>query len=119
MAVAYLLTPDQHRQRDRDSALADVIRLTVSEMGLPADVEPDYWQAVRVRLETLLELADAAVAARLEYEALDRRIDRHVQGHYLCPCNRTCEVYSRLNARLRHLQRRADRAVQILLGGRL
>lgn len=118
MAVSYLLTPDQRRLRNRDAALTDAISLTVSEMGLPANAEDQMWADVRRVIDSVLDMADAAVAARVEFEAVDRRLDRHVKKlHHLCPCNRTCPDYHALDQRRGLLQRRADRAMRSLLGG--
>jgi hypothetical protein len=118
MAVSYLLTTEQRRLRDRDAALSDAVRLTVSEMGLPADAEPDYWQAIRRRCELVLEMADAAVAARVALEANEARLERHVIWHRHCPCNKTCAEYTRLDRERVALQREADQRFRILLGGR-
>ena len=117
-AAVYLLTTEQKRLRDRDAALSDAVRLTVSEMGLPVDAEPDYWAAVRRRCELVLEQADAAVAARVAVDANEARLERHVTWHRNCPCNKTCPEYTRLTHEGVRLQRDADHRFRILLGGR-
>ncbi len=118
MAVSYLLTPDQRRQRDRDDALAEALATTVYERGLSAATEAEYWQAARRELDRVMERTDAAVAARVALEAHDQRIDRHMQQHRTCVLRQECSVYRSLVRQYCRLQRESDQRIRELLGGR-
>ena len=116
-AVAYLLTPDQRRQRDRDAALADLVRHIVPQHGLDANAELDLWRATRVRIEQIVELAEAAVSAQIEFAAHDQRLDQHLRDHYECILSLRCPEYDRMDREFGRLQRERDRRMRALLGG--
>lgn len=104
----------------RDHLVRDLVSLIVSEAGLSPQAEQEMRRALTARLDPVLALADSAVAARVELEAVDRRLDRHVQTHDLCRIGvvQGCWALADLQRTRERLQRRADREMHALLGGR-
>lgn len=122
-AVAYLPTPEWKRLADRRDAIAKAVRLIVPTDGLSSDVEPSYWQAVRRRMDILVEQADAAMLARQEFEAHDERINQHVRTFHTgafasyCPCNKTCPTFMQMDRKRERLLRASDELFEVLQGG--
>lgn len=105
---------------DRDYYLRELIAAVVGQAGLSPQAESEMRRALRARLDPLLDLADSAVAARVELEAVDRRLDRHVQTHDLCRIGvvQGCWAWRNLQITPERLQRRADREMRRLMGSR-
>lgn len=105
-------------QADRDDALAEVMTYTCGRYDLPADAERDIRGAAMRLIEPILQLADHATVARVELEAIDRRLDNHVQhDHPECTAQRRCWRYTMLQIRRRKLQAAYDAAFRDLLRG--
>lgn len=104
----------------RDHYVRELVSLVVGNAGLSHEAEQEMRRALTARLDPVLALADSAVAARVELEAVDRRLDRHVQTHDLCRIGvvQGCWVLTDLQRTRERLQRRADREMRALLGGR-
>ena len=104
----------------RDHLVQELAALTVGSYGLPPDVEADLRRTVVDRADLLLELADSAVAARVELEAVNDRLDRHVRTHL--PCVRGlrfgCTGWKALVTSRNKLERRCAHAYRALLEGR-
>ena len=107
-------------QTTRDHYLRELVSAVVGNAGLSHEAEQDLRRALTARLDPVLALADSAVAARVELEAVDRRLDRHVQTHDLCRIGavQACWVLADLQRTRERLQRRADREMRALMGGR-
>lgn len=105
---------------ERDYYLRELISAVVGQAGLSPPAENEMRRALRARLDPLLDLADSAVAARVELEAVDRRLDRHVQTHDLCRIGvvQGCWAWRNLQITRERLQRRADREMRRLIGSR-
>lgn len=114
-AVAYRAIPS-----DRAHFLRELVSAVVGNAGLSHEAEQEMRRALTARLDPVLALADSAVAARVELEAVDRRLDRHVQTHDLCRIGvvQGCWVLTDLQRTRERLQRRADREMRALLWGR-
>lgn len=106
-------------QMDRDSALHEALTYTAGQQGLTHQAERDIRAATMRHVDLILDLADAAVAARLELEAIDRRLDTHVRElHVGCTAERPCPRYRVMQIRHRRLQARYDAAYRALARGR-
>jgi hypothetical protein len=114
-SVAYRAVPT-----DRAHYLRELVSAVVGNAGLSHEAEQEMRRALTARLDPILSLADSAVAARVELEAVDRRLDRHVQTHDLCRIGavQVCWVLADLQRTRERLQRRADREMRALWGGR-
>lgn len=114
-SVAYRAVPT-----DRAHFLRELVSAVVGNAGLSHEAEQEMRRALTARLDPVLALADSAVAARVELEAVDRRLDRHVQTHDLCRIGvvQGCWVLTDLQRTRERLQRRADREMRALIGGR-
>lgn len=103
---------------DRDAAVREVLTCTAGLHGLPHQAERDIRAAVMRHVDPILDLADAAVAARLELEAIERRLDTHVREmHPDCSANRDCLTYRVQQIRRKRLQQQYDVAFVALLKG--
>ena len=119
----------------RDHYLRELVSLVVGNAGLSHEAEQEMRRALTARLDPILELADSAVAARVELEAVERRLQRHIETHDLCRLGidqmrwvdsgrpvvvrvQPCWVQRDIKRSLEQLQRRADREMRALLGGR-
>ena len=104
----------------REHYVRELVGLVVGQAGLSHRAEMDLRRALTARMRPLLDLADSAVAALVELEAVDRRLDRHVQTHRLCALNPEggCRAWNDLRRTREQLQRRADREMRALWGGR-
>ena len=105
---------------DRDYYLRELVDAVVGQSGLSPQAEGEMRRALRASIDPLLALADSAVAARVELEAVDRRLDRHVRTHDLCRIGvvQGCWAWHELRRSREQLQRRADREMRALWGGR-
>lgn len=129
-SVAYRAVPT-----DRAHYLRELVSAVVGSAGLSYEAEQDLRRALTARIDPILSLADSAVAARVELEAVERRLARHVQTHDLCRLGidqmswndsgrpvvvrvQPCWVQRDLQRDIERLQRRADREMRALLGGR-
>lgn len=113
------LTAAEAIQMDRSSALNEALTYTAGQQGLTHQAERDIRAATMRHVDLILDLADAAVAARLELEAIDRRLDTHVRElHVGCTANRECFRFYVLQVRYRRLQRAYDAAFVALKRGR-
>jgi hypothetical protein len=112
-----ILTDAERIQMDRDAALREVLTCTAGLYGLSARTEQDIRDAILRRLAPIVEAADALVVAGLELEAIDRRLDTHVQMHLGCLHPRPCWGYRVLQIRRKRHQRTWDRAFRRLAGG--
>jgi chemotaxis protein histidine kinase CheA len=129
-AVAYRAVPT-----DRAHFLRELVSAVVGNAGLSHQAEQEMRRALTARLDPILELADSAVAARVELEAVERRLQRHIETHDLCRLGidqmrwvdsgrpvvvrvQPCWVQRDIKRSLEQLQRRADREMRALLGGR-
>lgn len=118
MIASFPAYTDDQRLADRDAAVREVLTTTAGLVGLSARHEQDIRTAVMRHVEPILHLADDAVAALQELEAIDRRLDNHVQ---MCGCwqtDRPCLQRRVLQIRRRKLQGRSDAAYRALLRGR-
>lgn len=104
----------------REHYVRELVGLVVGQAGLSHRAEMDLRRALTARMRPLLDLADSAVAALVELEAVDRRLDRHVQTHDLCRIGivQGCWAWRNLQISRERLQRRADREMRALWGGR-
>lgn len=84
---------DRIREDERRVALRELRTWTVGTSGLDHRSEQDIWTAAMRHLEPLLALTDAAVAARVELEAIDRRLDAHVGRHGHCSIEVPCLTF--------------------------
>lgn len=129
-SVSYRAVPT-----DRAYYLRELVSAVVGNSGLSPAGERDLRRALTARIDPLLELADSAVAARAELEAVERRLQRHVETHDLCRLGidqmvwqesgrpvvvrvQPCWVQRDLTRDIERLQRAADRALRALMGGR-
>jgi hypothetical protein len=112
-----ILTASERLQMDRDAAIREVATTTAGLHGLSPRAEADIGSLLGARLLPILEAADALVVAMQELEALERRLDHHVQVHADCLHPRPCWGYRVLQIRRRALQRNRDRAWRRLAGG--
>jgi hypothetical protein len=117
MARNRALTEPERLQLDRDAALREVLTCTAGLHELSARTERAIRELASRRLAPILEAADALVVAGQELEAIDRRLDTHVQVHADCLHPRPCWGYRVLQVRRRHVQRQWDRAYRRLAGG--
>lgn len=118
MNAVRTLTAVEAIQLDRASALHEALTYTAGQHGLPHQAERDIRAAVMRHIDPILHLADAAVAARCEYEAVDRRLDRHVRTHPGCIERAVCTTRRDLMKDRDRLLRIADAAYVALLGRR-
>lgn len=116
IAERQVLTADERRMIDRGHLISEALSLTTS--GLPSRAEQDIRTVVMHHLDLLLSLADSATVARLELEAIDRRLDTHVQRCRECVPLEPCPTYRLHQVRRRRLQDTSDRAMRALLRGR-
>jgi chemotaxis protein histidine kinase CheA len=129
-SVAYRVVPT-----DRAHYLRELVSAVVGNAGLSHQAEQEMRRALTAHLDPILELADSAIAARVELEAVERRLQRHVETHDLCRLGidqmrwedsgrpvvvrvQPCWVQRDIKRSLEQLQRRADREMRALLGGR-
>lgn len=114
-SVAYRAVPT-----DRAYYLRELVAAVVGRAGLSPQAEADLSRALHARIDPILDLSDAAVASRAELEAVDRRLDLHTQTHRLCGVNPQggCRAWNGLRRTREQLQRRADRELRALWGGR-
>lgn len=108
---------DEMRLSDRDAALREVMTCTAGLHELSARTEQAIRDLTMHRLAPILEAADALVLAGQELEAIDRRLDTHVQMHAECLHPRPCWGYRVLQIRRKRFQRAWDRAWRRLAGG--
>ena len=112
------LTADDRRLLDRDHAIHDALTYTIGCCGLAASGEADLRTAAMRHIEPILALTDDATAARVELEAIDRRLDAHARTHLGCTYEVPCWRYRTLQVRRNRLQASYDRAYRALLAGR-
>src|SRR5205085_2761141 len=103
---------------DRDAALREVLTCTAGLVGLSHRGEADIRSATMRAIEPILELADHATVARLELEAIEGRMDRHVRGHEGCTLDRPCIRFEVLQIRRDKFWRAWALAFRALLEGR-
>lgn len=118
IAEQRILTEPERLQLDRDAALREVLTCTAGLHGLSPVGERDVSKAVLHHIEPILQLADAATVARLELEAIDGRMDRHVQGHPGCSLETPCLPFRVLQIRREKLWRAWATAYRALIRGR-
>jgi hypothetical protein len=117
LAVTRVLTAAERRELDRQHALGDALSSTTD--GLSHYGERAIRSAVMRHLDPILDLADSATAARLEYEAIDRQLDVHVRElHPGCTIERPCPRFRLLRARRSRLLKAWDKAYGDLVRGR-
>lgn len=117
-AATAAVLPEEMRAVERDQAVHELRAWTVGASGLDHRAESDIWRTFMRSLQPLLQLADDAVAARVELDAIDRRLDLHVQTHPTCRAGLTCRSYHVLQARRQRLQAAWDRAyIRLAKGG--
>lgn len=114
-AIAFI---QDRRLLDRDDAICDALRTVVGDAGLSPQAEADIWVAGRMKIEAILHLADSATVARLEAEALARRLDNHQELCPRCGPNAPCGTYVLNVLRLKRMRDKADRAYQELCSER-
>lgn len=88
----------------------------VGAAGLTLLDETEIRASLGTRLSTLLDQADAAVAALVELDATEQRIDRHIRTHRPCVAG-VCEVWTRLLKTRDQLVRQRRNALRRLAGG--
>lgn len=118
----------------RDHYVRELVSLVVGNAGLSHRAEMDLRRALTARIDPLLDLADCAVAARVELEAVEKRLQRHIETHDLCRLGidqmvwqdsgrpvvvrvQPCWVQRDIRRQVERLQRVADREMRRLLGG--
>jgi hypothetical protein len=109
---------EDRRLLNRDDALSDVLRYTLSQAGLSHDAEQAIRKAMYARIDPLLHLADDATMARAELEAVDRALDTHAQTCAGCCAGYPCQRSRLLQVRLKRYREKSDRAFRALLEGR-
>lgn len=118
MIVQRVLTEPERLQLDRSDAISEVLTYTVGQHGLSHAGESAIREAVMRLFEPILDLADHATAARLELEAIEGRMDRHVQGHRGCTVEAPCLQFRVLRIRREKLWRAWASAYRALVRGR-
>lgn len=112
-------TADERRLQHRDDAMHDMLSMTAGQSGLSHQAEMDIRRAVGRQIEPLLQLADSAVAAKLELEAIEARLNRHREGCRICRPEKACGRYRLNDVRRNRLQAAYDRAyIALAKGGR-
>lgn len=112
-----VLTTEQRRDLNRQHALYEVYSLTAA--GLSPLGERDVRSAVERHVDALLQLADSATVALLEYEATDRQLDVHVrEEHRGCSVESPCLRFRLLVIRREKLWRKWTDAYRALMAGR-
>lgn len=109
---------DDQRFADRERALFEVLTCTAGLVGLSHRGEADIRSAMMRTIEPILELADYATVARLELEAIEGRMDRHVHDHEGCTADRLCLRFKVLQIRRDKHWRAWAAAYRALLEGR-
>lgn len=104
-------------QLDRDAAVREVQTCTAGLHHLSPGTEQAIRDLMLARLAPILAAADALVIAGQELEAIDRRLNNHVEQHTDCVHPRPCWGYRVLQVRRRRFQRSWDRAYRRLAGG--
>lgn len=117
-AAVRTYTADEKRLQHRDDAMHDMLFLTAGQSGLSHDGEMAIRMAVGRQLEPLLHLADSAVAAKLELEAIEGRLNRHREGCRICRPEQACLRYRLSDIQRNKLQGLWDRAYRALVGRR-
>ena len=118
IATQRVITEADRLQLDRDAALREVLTCTAGLVGLSHAGESSIREAVMRLVEPILELADDATAARLEYEAIDGQMDRHVRGHQGCTRDQPCLRFRVLQIRRERLWKTWSAAYRALVRGR-
>lgn len=106
---------DGARLAARLEAVADVIAGTVHAVGLDQHAERYLFAALGDRIEQLLDAADATVAATVEVQALERRLDQHVQTHVTCARAARCTGQRTIKQALAEATARRDTRFRALL----
>lgn len=121
-------------ETDRAYYLRELVSAVVGQAGLSPAAESEMRRALTARIDPLLDLADCAVAARVELEAVEKRLQRHIETHDLCRLGidqmvwqdsgrpvvvrvQPCWVQRDIRRQVERLQRVADREMRRLLGG--
>lgn len=117
MIAERILTAPERLQMDRDAAIRELAMTTAGLHGLSPRTERDIRSLLGARLLPILDAADALVEAGQELEAIDRRLENHLQMHVNCIHPRPCWAYRALQIRRRRCQRTWDRAWRRLAGG--
>ena len=118
IASQRILTADERRLMDRGHALHQLVSLTEGIDSLSHRAEHDIRAVTAQHLDEVLGLADSATVARLELEAIDRRLDNHVQAHEGCSLDGPCWKFGTIQARRLRLQEAYDAAYRALVRGR-
>lgn len=111
-------TRDERRLFARDDAMHEMLDMTAGQSGLSDEAEMDIRRLIGRQIEPLLQLADSAVAARLELEAIEARLTRHTRGCRICRPEQPCQGSRFLAGGRNRLQARWDRAYRALVGRR-
>ena len=117
-AVVRVYTPDERRLQARDDAMHEMLFITAGQSGLSHDGEMAIRTAVGRKIEPLLQLADSAVAALSELEAVTAGLARHEQGCRICRPEQPCSRQRCNLARRERLLRAYDAAYRALEGRR-
>lgn len=117
-AVVRVYTADERRLQARDDAMHEMLFITAGQSGLSHDGEMAIRTAVGRVIEPLLQLADSAVAALSELEAVDAGLTRHVLGCRVCRPEQPCSRQRFNLARRERLMRAYDAAYRSLVGRR-
>lgn len=103
---------------DLDTSVRELVASVVGWAGLSPEREADLRHTAHAVLLDVVHANDALVAATVELEAIDRRLDEHVRG-CLRRCRwwmrRRCPAYEALQRRRDRQQQRVDRAYRSLV----
>lgn len=118
MIAQRVLTEPERLQLDRSDALYEVLTYTAGQHGLSHAGERDIREAVMRLVEPILQLADYATVARLELEAIEGRMNRHVRGCEACCSEQKCLSIRVMRIRREKYWRAWAKAYRALVGGR-
>lgn len=115
--IAQLTYPDRQRAMNRQHAVSELLADVAGQAGLSPCLEQDVRSATMRLLDPILTAADGLVAAGVELEAMDGRIDRHIRTHLGCSLDVPCARVEGLKRDRARLQRVWDRRFRKLAGG--
>lgn len=103
---------------DRRDYLFKWLSDTTNNVALYPDSEREIRRATMAHLEEITRLADSAVAAQAELDALTGRMNRHSRDHDLCRFGGECNSIDDMKRHRDRLMCAASRAMNDLRRGR-
>lgn len=120
MSVASLRPGEAQHTLNVDAAIDSLLRCAIGDRGLPSQGEQMIRDAARAHIDQVILLADYATTARIELEAIEGRMDRHVGagGHEGCTVELPCLAFRVLQIRREKCWRAWAVAYRALLEGK-